>query len=139
MAKKIAAFVLAVLLLGGVAYTSSYLYSSREMEEQTRELEKRMAEHSSDLLLPEEQTAEQERKPASSDPAAVRPNPEEAAYVLVEEYGFVNIYLADRETVYEYTDIPIDSLPEDLQNEICTGKGLKGEQDLYDFLENYSS
>lgn len=59
--------------------------------------------------------------------------------MLVEEFGYVNIYLGDRETVYEFTDIPITSLPEALQNEICTGKGLKGEQELYDFLENYSS
>lgn len=63
----------------------------------------------------------------------------EYSYYLVEEFGYVNIYRTDLETVYEYTDISIDDLPQELQDEICTGKGLTNEQELYDFLENYSS
>lgn len=63
----------------------------------------------------------------------------EYTYYLIEEFGYVNIYNADQETIYEYTEIPIGDLPEELQQEICTGKGVVNEQELYDFLENYSS
>lgn len=63
----------------------------------------------------------------------------EYSYYLVEEFGYVNIYNADQETIYEYTEISIGDLPQELQEEICTGKGVLSEQELYDFLENYSS
>ena len=63
----------------------------------------------------------------------------EYSYYLVEEFGYVNIYKADQETIYEYTEISIGDLPQELQEEICTGKGVLSEQQLYDFLENYSS
>ncbi len=60
-------------------------------------------------------------------------------YYLVEEFGFVNIYWDDLETIYEYTEIQMKDLPQDLQDEILKGKGLLNEQELFDFLENYSS
>ena len=60
-------------------------------------------------------------------------------YYLVEEQGYINIYLSDRETIYEYTNITMDMLPEELRQEIMAGKGLSNEGELYDFLENYSS
>ena len=60
-------------------------------------------------------------------------------YYLVEEFGYVNIYKEDMETIYEYTEIHIRDLPQELQEEICLGKWLYSEEELYDFLENYSS
>ena len=33
----------------------------------------------------------------------------------------------------------LDVLPEELQEEIREGKYLKGEEELYNFLENYTS
>ena len=43
------------------------------------------------------------------------------------------------ETIYEYTEIHIRDLPQELQEEICLGKWLYSEEELFDFLENYSS
>lgn len=60
-------------------------------------------------------------------------------YYMVEESGFVTVYYIDKSTVYEYTNIAIDSLPEDLQTEIKTGKYITNLDELYNFLENYSS
>ena len=51
----------------------------------------------------------------------------------------VNIYREDGTTLYETTDIPVSLLPEALRQEISAGKGVATEQELYDFLENYSS
>ena len=90
-----------------------------------------------------EDTAEAE---ASEDPLLETSLPPDSVqaeteytYYLIEEFGYVNIYNADQETIYEYTEISIGDLPEELQQEICTGKGVVNEQELYDFLENYSS
>lgn len=63
----------------------------------------------------------------------------ETQYYLCELYGYVVVYLSDRETIYEYTNIPLTELPEALQTEILNGKIIEGTDRLYGFLENYSS
>lgn len=49
------------------------------------------------------------------------------------------VYLDDQTSIYEYTNIRVEELPEELQNEIREGKRLEGKDKLYGFLENYSS
>lgn len=47
--------------------------------------------------------------------------------------------LVNKKTVYEYTDISLEGLPENLQKEIQNGKYIETLESLYGFLENYSS
>ena len=61
------------------------------------------------------------------------------AYVLLPEDGFVAVYQADRETLYATTGILLENLPDKLQKEIQDGKIIDSEEQLYNFLENYSS
>ena len=63
----------------------------------------------------------------------------EDCYYLKSLNGYVVVYLNDKKTVYEYTDIPLDGLPETLQQEIHNGKYVETSAALYGFLENYSS
>ncbi len=60
-------------------------------------------------------------------------------YILLEENGYVAVYHADRETLFASTDILVTDLPEDLQIEINQGKLIENEEQLYNFLENYTS
>jgi len=53
--------------------------------------------------------------------------------------GCIAVYYLDRKTVYEYTDIYPDDLPEELQIAIRKGECLMDVHSLYEFLENYSS
>ena len=46
---------------------------------------------------------------------------------------------SDDKTVYEYTQIMIHMLPADLQDKVNEGYYLENEEELYSFLENYSS
>ncbi|MCI9682584.1 MAG: hypothetical protein HFI26_14530 [Lachnospiraceae bacterium] len=147
MIKKIAAAFMAVLVFGGLAYYSGILYLEKSVPENQAYMKAPV------VFFPEEQRLEQEeQKEYKENPLkdtetarrqvsarADRVLAEACQYYLVEEQGRVNIYLSDRETVYEYTDITMDMLPEELQQEITAGKGLSGERELYDFLENYSS
>lgn len=147
MIKKIAAAFMAVLVFGGLAYYSGILYLEKSVPENQAYMKAPV------VFFPEEQRPEQgEQKEYKENPLkdtetarrqvsarADRVLAEACQYYLVEEQGRVNIYLSDRETVYEYTDITMDMLPEELQQEITAGKGLSGERELYDFLENYSS
>ena len=62
----------------------------------------------------------------------------EDCYYLKSLNGYVVVYLNDKKTVYEYTDIPLDGLPETLQQEIHNGKYVETSAALYGFLENYT-
>ena len=57
----------------------------------------------------------------------------------MQREGVVIVCLHDKKTVYEYTSIEVTELPVTLQNEIKNGKYVESLQDLYGFLENYSS
>ena len=61
------------------------------------------------------------------------------SYYLVDLDGYVAVYESDQKTLFETTSIRIDSLPQQLQEEIRQKKGLRDEHELYSFLENYSS
>lgn len=63
----------------------------------------------------------------------------EDIYYLKEKNGFVVVYLSDGTTVYEYTNISVDTLPDTIKEQIITGKKVESMQELYGFLENYSS
>lgn len=53
--------------------------------------------------------------------------------------GTIVILQSDDKTVYEYTQIMIDTLPDDMQEKVNAGYYIENEEDLYSFLENYSS
>lgn len=60
-------------------------------------------------------------------------------YVLLEENGYVAVYHTDRKTLYASTDILVEELPQNLQEEIKNGKFISSEAQLYNFLESYTS
>lgn len=60
-------------------------------------------------------------------------------YYVKELHGCVAVYYGDRETLYELTEIPLTDLPEEVQEEVRVGKYLATMQEMYGFLENYSS
>lgn len=63
----------------------------------------------------------------------------DGCYYLMEVNGYVVVYLSDKKTAYEYTDILFDELPAVLRDEIRNGKYVESAEALYGFLENYSS
>ena len=67
------------------------------------------------------------------------PEAEEDGFYLCELQGFVCVYLNDRKTIYEFTEIPVTDLPEEVQQEIAEGRYVGTVKELYAFLENYSS
>lgn len=59
-------------------------------------------------------------------------------YLMVADH-FIVVYEEDRSTLYMNTDILLDRLPDSLQREIMEGKFVASEEELYLFLESYSS
>lgn len=60
-------------------------------------------------------------------------------FYLVVENNYVLVYESDLTTVYLQTDILIEDLPAEVQDEIINMKYIGSEVELYNFLESYSS
>lgn len=60
-------------------------------------------------------------------------------YVVVNDNGYLTVYQKDLKTVYFQTDIPYAELHTELQKKIDQGYLIQDAEELYDFLENYSS
>ena len=63
---------------------------------------------------------------------------EEKFYLKAEE-NYVVVYYGDNSTVYMYTNIRMDSLPEETRAEIEACKEIDTYENLYSFLESYTS
>ncbi len=61
------------------------------------------------------------------------------SFYLVNEKNYVVVYCDDLKTVYMNTNISLDSLPDKLKQEIIQNKYIATEEELYNFLESYSS
>lgn len=61
------------------------------------------------------------------------------SFYLVNEQNYVVVYCDDMQTVYMQTNIMLDSLPDHLKQEIIQNKYVATEEELYNFLESYSS
>lgn len=64
---------------------------------------------------------------------------EDYEFILVDSDNYVAVYSLPENEIYEYTDVILDVLPEELKKEIRAGKYLRNEEELYNFLENYTS
>lgn len=63
---------------------------------------------------------------------------EEKFYLKAEE-NYVVVYYGDNSTVYMYTSIRLDSLPEETKAEIEAVKEVESYESLYSFLESHTS
>lgn len=89
-----------------------------------------------ELKPKEEQKVEQVQEEKTAETGAAKSAYE---YVIVNEDGYLTVYKKDLKTVYFNTDIPYQELNEELQEKIDNGYPIQDTQELYDFLENYSS
>lgn len=62
-----------------------------------------------------------------------------ADFYLAAYDNKVLVYLEDRETVFIETDIRLETLPPELQQSIIRMMRVEGQEELYNFLETYSS
>ena len=134
---KIGFFLAFLVLFGTVA--AGYEISYRHV------MERQMTNHAQELAEAETDTTgigKNGNTDGISNSASVATEGEAAeadTFYLKELHGFVAVYLKDGKTMYELTDIALSELPEEMQKEIRTGKTVESTEELYGFLENYSS
>lgn len=102
----------------GVGYQLSYQYV---MDRQEARLSKEQNEEQEELVTTKGEAQKND------------------GYYVMELHGYVAVYLSDKETLYETTEISMQDLPEEVQEEVRVGKYLETTRELYGFLENYSS
>lgn len=113
-------FAIALILILLISCAYQYTFQlAKEREEKERKAEMAAEEYAS----------------VAADGQALKAD----CYYLMEENGYIVVYLSDKKTAYEYTDISYDRLPANLRNEIRNGKYVGSQDELYGFLENYSS
>jgi ABC-type phosphate transport system substrate-binding protein len=61
-----------------------------------------------------------------------------AAYYMQLCGNQVIVYQADQ-SIFEYTDVNLELLPSSVKKELKTGKQFDSEEELYEFLETYTS
>lgn len=121
--------VAALALGGGMGYFAGTRESLGSYEKRIELLQEK-----NEMLLARQEFLRQEAEVKESLKVV-----EPEGFVLLEEDGFVAVYEADRKTRYSTTGILLDELPEELQQEIRQGKVVEGDEQLYNFLESYSS
>ena len=60
-------------------------------------------------------------------------------FYVCRKGDFIVVYYSDLKTVYEYTEIPVNSLPEEIQRSVERGFYVKNAQELCSILEGYTS
>lgn len=110
-------FVLGAGLLIGSCFLWNYTVAQKEKSQEAQT----------------EEVAEKQTKEASATTG------KEKEYVIVNEDGYLTVYKKDLKTIYCHTAISYQELSTDLQKQIDKGYWIQDTQELYDFLENYSS
>lgn len=127
-----AAVILAVFIFG-------YWYLGKDRrtppeEQNGTELVESLPSESEPSQTASGQGAQEEATDGGEEPLT-----EDYRFLLVNNNNYVAVYQLPENEIYEYTDVILDVLPAELQEEIREGKYLRDEEELYNFLENYTS
>lgn len=83
-------------------------------------------------------TIEDQQDYHKSAPQLMHPTTESKTFYLKMNQDMVEIYTEDGR-LYDYAGIKMELLPPEILEELKTGMYIRGEEDLYDFLQAYSS
>lgn len=102
---------------------------------------KRQAQETERDKLPMELSVTAEETELAEEPELVESMaaPEQYEFVIFVRDGVLVVYQNDRETEYFETNIRVSDLDGELAGQLETGIYFLNEQELYDFLESYSS
>lgn len=112
-----------------VVVVKTYEIKDKEEKEETEEAK----------TEEEETESEEVEETMQSDMENIESGNASGVYYLMANGGMVYVYKEDMKTLYLATDITLDRLPDDVRQEILDKKYIKNEEELYNFLESYSS
>ena len=133
--KRLQIFLCAFLLMGILTYGAGYRYvtKTKTPKEESVILSTKDPDYKKPSIQQKKESDREERVVASAG------NLPAFSYAMVEEDGYITVYEKDLKTVFLYTGIPFSSLTEATKQEVRNGKLFANEQELFAFLESYSS
>lgn len=112
--------VLGLICVLTVGYEMTYQYTNTKAEQNRQQIQAESIQKSSSI---------------STKGIAMKNN----GYYISVLHGYVVVYYEDHKTIFEVTDIPVSSLPESIQKKVMDSIYVESEEEMYRFLENYSS
>ena len=91
------------------------------------------------ISSPHPQTSAHNQPVSKRDAESVQTEPAKTTYTITVTDGCLQVYIAQTGQLYMETAIEYDLLPDQVQEQIDAGKNFESEQELLEFLENYSS
>ena len=64
---------------------------------------------------------------------------EKESFYLIYSEGRVCIYMGDEKIFFDYADVNMDTMPTEIREQLKYGLYVTGEEELYEFLQTYSS
>lgn len=130
---RIRTFFCALLLLAMLTYYAGYRYSLLHNLKNQQIQDTLYEEAKEDKTVSTNSGAVLEKKDTRTTEAV------KFMYAVVSEEGYLTVYKNDLTTVFLYTGISYDTLPQKLKSQIDEGMVFNDEKSLYEFLESYSS
>lgn len=133
---RISFFICAVLTI--CAFWAGFYFGSNQME-----TEKLITENTADIYSEQKTNAVQENitdiKETTEDTVESMNSLSSEIYYLKSNGDYLAVYKGTSSDVYFETDLKPEDLPETLQQELNSGLEFDSLEELYSFLENYSS
>ena len=127
MKYKLGICIFCVILLGVGLTIGSFSGSKREERDNPTE------------QIVEQQVQEIKREKMISPSVETNKELTYFKYMIYQDGERLTVYESDSTTIYMQTDIMVEQLPEDVREQLDLGIGIQTEEELYDFLESYSS
>lgn len=139
--------LLAVLIVLAAGLTAALAFDGSAADDRRTQLEQYAADtDGKDIgdagISAASDALEQTDTPTRAVDAGVRPKPAAAdttTYALRTKDGYLQVYILETGDFYMETSIVYRLLPEQVQAQIDAGKYFETEEELFGFLENYSS
>lgn len=92
-----------------------------------------------DTELPEDIIVQETEKTNDEETVYSSKTVDEYKYVIMDVDGHLTVFYSDNETVYFDTGIRSENLSDAVRSDLQCGIRFLTEEELYEFLENYSS
>ena len=144
MKKRVSIAILISLAL--LIYTGVLLWitvdrrGSLQDTETEHQADGQILSESEDTSEGREQTAQEPESASKETEVSVNAEPADAVkYVILPRDGNLVVYYSDYTTEYFDTGIEVMSLPDETIDQVVSGITFSGEEELFAFLESYSS
>lgn len=130
--KKYSICLLLFLAVSVACLSAGYMITRNKIEQEKQVVETTMETETIQEISIAESPAQEAVNPEAM-------HQEKEQYYLVEEAGFLLVFLKDKSTICLYTHVPIADFPMEEQEKLMEGIWFSSMLDIFNYLESYTS